>query len=230
VPYANRKPLSPFQLNLVDEKGLFGNEEICVQCGAWENLCTRHNNIIKLKKNLSQFHFPTLNFSLRPAAVVCCHRFFHFFLFFLYVKRKQTTTKRKAHARDRELEIISKAWHTRPVCCLCLREWVHAKFFPRVLFARLFRQINWVLCEGLEEGWSFMSQCAGHTTMPSRRGHTSSFCSMSPTRISRLVIVLWWDLSDIIEILDRRKCIAKLSNDSHPPNRSKSSNSATCGR
>lgn len=41
------------------------------------------------------------------------------FLFF-YVKRKQTTTKRKAHARDRELEIISKAWHTRPVVvCAC---------------------------------------------------------------------------------------------------------------
>lgn len=78
--------------------------------------------MLKEKTDLSQFHFPTLNFSL--ALQLCAvepARLFHISFFFsFYVKRKQTTTKRKAHARDRELEIISKAWHTSPVVvCAC---------------------------------------------------------------------------------------------------------------
>lgn len=100
----------------------------------------------------------------------------------LYVKRKQTTTKRKAHARDRELEIISKAW---PVVVCCLPSECTVNCWCRAIFCDRFPRVR--KCRGQQTH----KGCAERKMSSSRRGRTSSSCSTSPTRTSRSVIALW---------------------------------------
>ena len=171
---------------------------VCI--AALEKMCTRHNkNIIKcFKKKSFTISFPNTQFFSRPLQLCCAVAVVSFTSFFLfYVKRKQTTTKRKAHARDRELEIISKAWHTRPVCCLCLREWVHANFFPIVFFLRfsVFILFSWILFSIIH-----VTMCGTHDDALKTRSHELILFNVTYENI-KISYSFMVNLSDIIEWL-----------------------------
>lgn len=178
-----------------------GNEEICLWrlrkcCLQLRERATTifHNSHFSLKRSV----FLSAKSRLELLVWLCRRRarLFHLFSFLPFnsqCKEKTNNNKKESSCSRSSVRKRKKSPKrgSRGQLLSVLAERVHANIslLFRLASSNNFLQFILSVFRVFQE---LMSQCAGRvTTMPSRRGLMNSSSSMSPTRTSRSVIVLW---------------------------------------